>query len=123
MDSTAAPILVVEDEPTLRNLLGTALRALGRPITAVEDGRVAWSALNTSCFALLITDLQMPNMDGPTLLRHFQSLPQRASTPILAISARPRLLHAVGASGLADRTLAKPFSFRALLREAEELLA
>lgn len=117
-----APILIAEDEPLLRELLVEALRTQGHAVIAVSDGKAALDRLLEAPVGLLITDLQLPVLDGLALMRQFKEHSQRAHTPIIAISARPRLLNVVVTEQLAERTLCKPFTFHALRAEVNTLL-
>jgi two-component system response regulator AtoC len=63
-----ARILVVDDEPGLREFVGDSLRLDGHDVVEAEDGRVALKRLDERGFDLVITDLRMPHVDGLTLL-------------------------------------------------------
>lgn len=66
-------ILVVDDDEQARELLVEALTRRGYVVQSVQDGEMAWSSLNTgSCYDLVITDLNMPMMDGLQLLQRIR---------------------------------------------------
>ena len=62
-------VLVVDDEESLRTVLSMLLRRQGYEVTAVEDGAEALEALECQSYAVLLTDLRMPKLDGMGLLR------------------------------------------------------
>ena len=61
-------ILVVDDEPMIRNLNAKVLMDAGYQVDVAEDGAVAWAALQTYRYDLLITDNNMPNVSGLELI-------------------------------------------------------
>ncbi|MFH0974381.1 MAG: HD domain-containing phosphohydrolase [Spirochaetota bacterium] len=63
-------ILLVDDEPLVRNTLSKYLERMGYLIDTAEDGGVAIVKLGTSVFDLVLTDLKMPNVDGRELLQY-----------------------------------------------------
>ncbi|HSG98403.1 MAG TPA: response regulator [candidate division Zixibacteria bacterium] len=67
-------ILVVDDEPIMRDLLRRTLTLAGCRVTVAEDGLAALQQLERSAFDVLITDIKMPRMDGLTLVREARKL-------------------------------------------------
>src|SRR5262245_40460686 len=66
---TAAKLLVVDDERSMRELLSIVLRREGYDVTLAENGRAAVDRLEHSRFDLLISDIKMPDMTGVDVLR------------------------------------------------------
>jgi len=66
-------ILVVDDEPDIRQLNTEVLIDSGYQVDAAEDGAVAWQALNTNSYDLLITDHHLPKVSGIELLRKLRA--------------------------------------------------
>jgi signal transduction histidine kinase/ABC-type amino acid transport substrate-binding protein/FixJ family two-component response regulator len=66
---TTLPILIAEDQPASLIVIREQLRALGYPHVEVKDGASALEVLRRGEYAMLLTDCQMPTMDGPTLTR------------------------------------------------------
>ena len=84
---SATTFLIVEDSPTMRQLLAFSLRRLKdcRIIEAV-DGVDALKKLTTERVDLVITDINMPEMDGITLLREIRKHPALGRTPVLILT-------------------------------------
>lgn len=119
-----ARILVCEDDPLYRELYVAALAAAGHEVTAAADGRGGLDLLRTQDFALVLTDLVMPDMDGLELIRALRE--SRPGIPVLAISAGMQgyidpLLRAAGTFG-ATRVLQKPVTPAALIAAVQDLL-
>lgn len=70
--SQATTVLLVDDEPIVRRILAAQLTAKGLLVVEAGNGREALAALSVRRFDLLITDLQMPEMDGRELLSRVQ---------------------------------------------------
>lgn len=106
--------LLAEDHPGNRELLLGWLRAMGLQVQAVADGQQAWNAWQEGSFDLLLSDWQMPGMDGQALVRAVRTV-QRQPLPIVVISAcaQPAMQDTALAAG-ADAYLAKPVQRGAL---------
>jgi DNA-binding response OmpR family regulator len=78
-------VLVVDDEPLIRQLYAEVLRELGYDVNEAEDGRAAWKALQTVRYDLLITDSQMPNMTGVELIKRVHEA--RIEVPVIMATA------------------------------------
>jgi two-component system chemotaxis sensor kinase CheA len=82
-------VLVVDDQFTVRELQRSILRASGYRVEVACDGREALAALGAEGdFDILVTDLQMPEMDGLELLAAIRADPQRASLPVVVVTSR-----------------------------------
>src|SRR5262245_13887102 len=101
-------ILVVDDEPNLRRVLGAQLSRDGYEVHAVADGKEALRILQEQYVDVVITDLRMPNMDGLELLR--RALALEPELPVVIITAHGTVDNAVAAlkSGAFDY-ITKPF--------------
>ena len=121
MDSPAAPrILVVDDDPALRELLVEYLGASGFTVDAAGDGRQMRERMATAWPDALVLDLMLPGEDGLTLARELR---RRSQLPILMLSARGEEIdRVVGLEVGADDYLAKPFGPRELLARLRALL-
>jgi len=116
-------ILVVDDEPNLREMLALNLRASGYQVVMAADGAAALEQARVEQPDLVILDLMLPELDGLTVCR---SLRQVSDVPVLVLTARTgELDKIVGLESGADDYMTKPFSLgelqariRALLRRA-----
>ena len=82
-------ILVVDDDPTIRQFNTTVLIHFGYHVDSAEDGAAAWQALNIDSYDLLIADQNMPNMTGVELLKKLH-VAQMALPVIMATGTFPR---------------------------------
>ena len=118
--STSPRILVVDDDPDLRELLATYLGSNGFAVTSANDGRAMWAALEDGMPDVIVLDLMLPGEDGLALTR---ALRVKSSVPILMLSARGEELdRVIGLEVGADDYLAKPFGPRELLARLRALL-
>jgi len=108
------PILVVEDDPSLREAIGDTLELAGRSYIAVEGGAEALKVLAEKAVSIVVSDVRMMPMDGITLLKEIRArLPH---LPVVLMTAYAEVEKAVDAmrSGACDFLL-KPFEPQALL--------
>ena len=80
-------ILVVEDSITSRALLKNILESAGYLVTTAVDGIDAYTALKTGTFDLVVSDVEMPRMDGFDLTAKVRSDKQLAELPIVLVTA------------------------------------
>ena len=78
-------VLAAEDDKACRALLSVRLRKAGHDVTCVEDGHLALEAIESNDFDILLTDIQMPRMDGIELTRKVKKLKPRM--PVIVMSA------------------------------------
>lgn len=107
-------VLVVDDHDGVRQGLLLALRHLGHEAVAVADGREALARLQAEHFDVLLTDLQMPGMNGLELLRELGETHAPGHRFVMSGSEEPELL--ASAAVLADAVYRKPLDL-AVLRE------
>jgi DNA-binding response OmpR family regulator len=113
-------ILVVEDEPALRDTLAYNLKKDGFTVEAVGDGRVALESARKLKPDLIILDLMLPELDGFEVAR---ILRKEMTTPILMLTARDdEIDRVVGLEVGADDYLTKPFSMRELMARVKAQL-
>jgi CheY-like chemotaxis protein len=87
MNIPYGPILVVEDNPNVLELLDVTLRFKGYPVVTARNGQEALEAIAHERPAIVITDILMPKMDGYSLAHTLRKNPLTAQIPIIFISA------------------------------------
>lgn len=118
VEGEAMRILLVDDEPTNREVAEVMLRSQGHEVSTAQHGAEALALCHEErhAFDLILMDLQMPVMDGFEAMRRLRAHPETRSVPILCVSAKVRGADREG--GLiagADNFLAKPFRRQELL--------
>jgi two-component system alkaline phosphatase synthesis response regulator PhoP len=115
-------ILVVEDEPDIRELIVFTLKNHGYEVIEAACGEEAWTRAANDKPEMLLLDLFLPDMDGLSLCEMFRRLPHTANIPILMLTAwatvQARML---GRDAGADDYMTKPFSPRELAQRVEKL--
>jgi DNA-binding response OmpR family regulator len=113
MPETQRTALVVDDDATIRNLLGAVLKRFGFTCDFAADGAVALEQLALHDYTILLLDLMMPNVDGFGVMAEMRR--RGNATPIVVITAAgPRRIHALDLSMVAG-VLNKPFELSDLL--------
>jgi CheY-like chemotaxis protein len=117
-------LLVAEDEPHIRRILITNLEAYGLRMDVVEDGGAAMEAVRgDGHYDLIVLDVVMPVHSGLEVLRELRSLPWRAVTPVIVLTAKGQDADREEAYALgANAFLTKPFSPKKFLSHVDELL-
>ena len=107
-------ILVIEDDRTTRHLLREILKTAGFSVTTAADGAAALKQIKKKEFALLLTDIWMPRMNGLELLAHLRTGPSRAKVVVMTSDDTPgTLLRAVREQ--AYQYITKPVEPKALV--------
>ena len=114
-------ILVVDDEPAVRDALQRALRLEGYEVELAADGAEALRRLASSAPDALVLDLLMPHVDGLEVCRRLRAAGDQ--TPVLVLTARDAVSDRVaGLDAGADDYLVKPFALEELLARLRALL-
>lgn len=112
MDPAKLKFLVVDDFSTMRRIVRNLLKELGY-INAeeAEDGAVALQKLKGGGFDFVVTDWNMPNMDGLTLLQSVRADPELKHLPVLMITAEAKKENIIAAAQAgASGYIVKPFT-------------
>lgn len=120
--SPARRVLLVEDDDTVSQVIAGLLRAQGHAVSVVPHSLAALSELAVEQFEVALVDLDLPGMDGLTLVRHMRS--QGIAFPIVAVTARadPGAIDSAHAAGC-DRFLRKPLSGQMLAELMADCIA
>jgi len=116
-------ILTVDDSSSIRMAIRIALSGAGHDVTEACDGKEGLDKAGTAKFDLIITDLNMPNMNGLEMIREIRKLPIQTGTPILFLTTESDdglkgQARAAGATGW----LTKPFVPEQLLKVIRKVL-
>jgi signal transduction histidine kinase/CheY-like chemotaxis protein len=82
------PVLVVDDDPAMREMLRRSLEKAGLAVLEADDGRAALAEIARQRPALVLLDLMMPVMDGFEFLRELRATPQGRAIPVVVLTAR-----------------------------------
>src|SRR3712207_3460661 len=106
-------VLIVDDEFGLAELLGELLRLRGYEVTLASNGQRGLALLSQQRFALVLTDVMRPLMDGIEMVRRMRASPELAQIPVIVMTAVPGGLTA-DERRLVQGLLTKPFGPAAL---------
>jgi CheY-like chemotaxis protein len=113
-------ILVVEDEPDIRDELVFLLSSRGYDVSSAANGQLALSWMETNGPpTLLVLDLMMPVMDGRAVVQRMAADPHLISVPVVVLTAQHRL--ASGLSSYAEAVLFKPIPLPVLLTRVDTI--
>jgi DNA-binding response OmpR family regulator len=115
-----ARILVVEDEPSIAEVVGLYLRRAGYQVAVVDDGRAALEALSKQMPDLVVLDLMLPHVGGLDIARWLR---ERGDTPIIMLTARREEQDRIAGLEMgADDYVVKPFSPQELVSRVRAVL-
>ncbi len=104
--------LVVDDFSTMRRIVRNLLKELGYSnVDEAEDGAMALAKLKNGDFDFVISDWNMPNMDGLTMLQHIRADPALSKMPVLMVTAEAKKENIIAAAQAgANGYVVKPFT-------------
>jgi DNA-binding response OmpR family regulator len=103
-------ILLIDDEQMILVMLKMGLEAYGYQVEIAANGKEGIDKFNKDHFDIVITDMQMPGLDGKDVVRHIRNS-KRYGTPVIGVSGNPQLLK----GGDFNKILPKPFSIKTLV--------
>lgn len=117
-------ILAVDDSPSMREMVSVTLTSAGFEVEQAEDGLAALELAKRQRYDLVITDVNMPNMDGITLVRELRGKPNYKFVPLLILTTeasaeRKQQGRNAGATGW----LVKPFNPDRLIATVRKVLS
>lgn len=116
-----ARLLVVDDEPNIRDLLAASLRFAGFEVTTAANGNEALRSVAEHQPDLIVLDIMMPDMDGFTVLRRLRS--QGYETPVLFLTAKDEMEDKIrGLTAGGDDYVTKPFSLEEVVARIRAVL-
>jgi two-component system, chemotaxis family, chemotaxis protein CheY len=119
----AKKILAVDDSGSLRQMVVFSLEAAGYQVVVAVDGQDGLDKAKSGTYDLVLTDQNMPRMDGLTLIRNLRGLPRYQSVPILMLTteASPEM-KAKGRAAGANGWLVKPFDPQRLVEVVKKVI-
>lgn len=123
MNKSDLNFLVVDDFSTMRRIVRNLLKELGfTNMEEAEDGVDALQKLKAGKFNFVVTDWNMPNMDGLTLLQTIRSTPEFAQLPVLMITAEAKKENIIAAAQAgANGYIVKPFTAATLSEKLDKI--
>lgn len=117
-------ILIVDDSDSLRQVVNIALSGAGYTVIEARDGRDALSKLNGNKIHLIISDVNMPNMNGIEFVKQAKQLPAYKFTPVVMLTTEnQQSMMEEGKKAGAKAWMVKPFKPAQMLQAVEKLLA
>jgi two-component system chemotaxis response regulator CheY len=116
-------VMIVDDSASLRQVVGIALRGAGYEVIEACDGRDAISKLAGQKVHLIISDVNMPNMDGITFVKNVKQMPNYKFTPVIMLTTESEDgKKQEGQAAGAKAWVVKPFQPAQLLAAASKLI-
>jgi two-component system chemotaxis response regulator CheY len=116
-------ILAVDDSATMREMVAFVLESAGYRVIEAEDGARGLERATANAFDLVITDQNMPNMDGITLVKALREMRDYKTVPILLLTTESSdAMKAQGRAAGATGWLVKPFDPATLLEVVKKVL-
>ena len=115
-------VMIVDDSGSFRTLVKLALQKAGYGVVEAVDGKDAVGKLNGQKLSLIVCDVNMPNMDGLSLLRHIKGTGAYKLTPVILLTTESRASkRAEGRAAGARAWITKPFQPAALVGAVNKL--
>jgi two-component system, chemotaxis family, chemotaxis protein CheY len=119
----AKTIMIVDDSSSMRQVVGIALRDAGYDLIEAADGKEALSKLDGVKIHLIISDINMPVMDGITFVKEVKQLPKYRFTPIIMLTTEVNQAKKDAAKEAGAKAwVTKPFQPKTLLEAISKLI-
>jgi two-component system chemotaxis response regulator CheY len=119
----AKTILAVDDSSSLRQMVAFSLKAAGYQVLEAVDGQDGLDKARTTTVDLVLTDQNMPRMDGLQLIKHLRELPTYQKVPILMLTTESSdEMKAKGRAAGANGWLVKPFDPQRLIEVVKKVI-
>jgi two-component system chemotaxis response regulator CheY len=119
----AKKILTVDDSASIRQMVGFTLKSAGYEVSEAPDGQAGFAQAQGARFDLVLTDQNMPGMDGLSLIRALRKLPSYGATPVLMLTTESsEQMKTMGRAAGATGWLVKPFDPQKLLDVVKRLI-
>lgn len=119
----AKTVMIVDDSATLRQVVAIALKGAGYDVIEGCDGKDALSKLTGQKVHLIVSDVNMPNMDGITFVTEVKKLPAYKFTPIIMLTTEAgEAKKAAGQAAGAKAWVVKPFKPEQMLAAVSKLI-
>jgi two-component system, chemotaxis family, chemotaxis protein CheY len=119
----AKTIMIVDDSASIRQVVSIALKGAGYDVLEAVDGRDALNKLKGQKIHLIITDVNMPNMDGITFVQEAKKLPEYKFTPMMMLTTEGGDdKKMAGKAAGAKAWLTKPFQAPTLMDAVSKLV-
>lgn len=119
----AKTVLTVDDSTSIRQMVAFTLKSAGYDVTEADDGANGLTKAQGKTFNLILTDQNMPRMDGLTLIKNLRGMPQYKSVPILMLTTEAgENMKMQGKAAGATGWLVKPFDPQKLLEVVKKVL-
>ncbi len=118
-----ATIMTVDDTATMRQMISFTLHSVGHEVHQASDGKEGLALAQGRKFDLVIADVNMPNMDGITLVRSLRALPEYKFIPILLLTTESQdSKRQEGKDAGATGWIVKPFNPEQLINVVRKVL-
>ena len=122
-DASSKKILIVDDSPSMREMIRFTLKSAGYQVFAAVDGAEALQFAEEKSVNLVVTDINMPRMDGITLIKKLREMENYKHTPILTLTTEGgEELKQDGKDAGATGWIVKPFDPDQLIRVIKRVL-
>ncbi|MES2672852.1 MAG: response regulator [Pseudomonadota bacterium] len=116
-------VLIVDDSASVRQMVEATLKSAHYQVTAAKDGAEALDFCKRNLYDFVLTDQNMPNMDGLTLIKSLRALSRYAAVPVVVLTTEASdAMKAQGRAAGATGWMVKPFDPAKLLEVAKKVL-